>query len=493
MSVSHGDDGDIMQMKARDLTGVLIDTKLPVGEKGTEGVRIQAGDTVQTAVRALLDTNPGFRSFIKGPYLRIAPGSNLKNLDPALYPRISFPPKERHRKKRTEAGETVAIRDPSAPPLSPEVIEQFRREAEGRGYILRYPAKIAGETSYWDAITDLCVTHSFRPTIEQENLVILEPRTLYKFDPEILTQPGVPSFPRPNGHRFRIGDTNVKFRRMVWGDNISVLRFQRKFGRIKVPTIEVQGTDPNAVKDGRRITVRYPPKKRATKVDPSGKKPNEEFHRVTISGIIDRSELLKIAQQTYEEMGRQELGIVISTDEMASFSDNPNFDPNLEPDLLDLRSGDPIRLLVTPAQKDRSIMLSLSELNDLVARVDARVGSEDPVDFLVREGWSREDAIQVIKLLRSASLPNEFRVIAASYRFAEDGFHCEIDARNYVRVRADPDDIANTEALGLAEARSIDPELDPFNDLGLAPPVSIQFDPFGDEFDEIEIGNPSIR
>jgi hypothetical protein len=459
MSVSHGDDGDIMQMKARDLTGVLIDTKLPVGEKGTEGVRVQAGDTVQTAVRALLDTNPGFRSFIKGPFLRIAPGSRLRNLDPALYPRISFPPKERHRKKR----------------------------GGGRGYILRYPPKVANETSYWDAITDLCVTHSFRPTIEQENLVILEPRTLYKFDPEVLTQPGVPAFPRPDGHRVRIGDTNLSFRRMVWGDNISVLRFQRKFGRVKVPTIEVLGTDPNQPKNGRRVVVRYPPKKRASKVDPSGKKPNEEFHRVTISGIVDRTELLKIAQQTYEEMGRQELGIVISTDEMASFSDNPNFDPNLDPDLLELRAGDPIRLLVTPSQKDSSIMLSLSELNDLIARVDGRVGSEDPVDFLVREGWSREDARQVIALLRSASLPNEFRVIAASYRFAEDGFHCEIDARNYVRVRADPDDIVNTQALGLGEARS----LDPFNDLDLGP--TRHFDAFADELDEIEIGTPTIR
>lgn len=428
MSAAHGDDGDVLQLKGRDLTGVLLDTKLPVGEKGTEGVRVQAGDTLQTAIRALLDTNPGFRDFIRGPLLRIAPGSRLPNLDPALYPRISLPPKERHRRAR----------------------------GEGRGFILRYPPKVAGDTSYWDAITDMCVSHALRPTIEQEFLVLIEPRTLYKFTPELLTQPGTPSFPKPNGHRVQIGDTKNVVRRMVYGDNISALRFHRKFGKVKVPTIEVVGTDPNQGKNGRRVVVKYPAKKRATKVDPAGKKPSEEFHRVVISGIVDKSQLLRIAEQTYEEMGRQETGVTISTDELASFSDHPNFDPNLEPDLLDLRAGDPMQILITPAQRDRSVLLSLSEMNLFTANANTYSGENDAVEILVREGWKREDAIQVVDLLRNKNLPTEFRVIAASYQFdAQSGMHLEIDTRNYIRVRADPDDIANTRALGLQEPGGI--------------------------------------
>jgi hypothetical protein len=70
---------------------------------------------------------------------------------------------------------------------------------------------------------------------------------------------------------------------------------------------------------------------------------------------------------------------------------------------------------------------------------------------LVDNGWRREDAEQLAKILSSNNLPSEFRVVAASISFDGEGgtgFSIGIDARNYVRARADPSDLSNTRAIG---------------------------------------------
>ena len=57
--------GDVITIKARDLTALLIDTKLPPGVE----IRIPAGATIAEAIRTLLDTNDVFE-IIRGPFLR---------------------------------------------------------------------------------------------------------------------------------------------------------------------------------------------------------------------------------------------------------------------------------------------------------------------------------------------------------------------------------------------------------------------------------------
>ena len=319
-------------------------------------------------------------------------------------------------------------------------------------YVIRYPAK-GSKTTYWDAITDLAVNHSLRPTIEQDKLVLLEPRTLYKRTPEDVTQAGVPTFPTP--YRIDIGDT-FPVRRMVYGVNILNLRFQRKLGGVKAPTVQATSRNSDAKRaDRREIHVQYPPTTRANDLDAAAKKPQEKFHRVEVKGIVDPSQLLEIARQTYEGIGRGEMGVAITTDDVASFSNHPKFDPNEDPDLLDLRAGDPIRVLVTPTERRSSRLFSLAELNLLVERNRGRAGRgapelSDPVTFLVSQGWNEGNARQLIKILNQSNLPSEFRVFAASVTYDGEGaggFQIQIDARDYVRVRADPEDLAETRHL----------------------------------------------
>ena len=188
--------------------------------------------------------------------------------------------------------------------------------------------------------------------------------------------------------------------------------------------------------------MKHPPgPKIATNVDATGKKATQQDFRFTVDGVIDPDQLRGIAEQVYEEIGRQELGVTFSTDALASHSDHPLFDPNEEPDLLDLKPGDPIQLLVTPTERERSSLFSLTELGLLAERVQRRAGAPDPVEFLKRQGFKEEDARQLARLLATANLPSEFRVNAVSVSFDGEGaggFTIQVDMRNYVVVRADP-------------------------------------------------------
>lgn len=421
---SHGEGGDLLTMKGRDLTSLLIDTKYPVK---FEPARIPSGSTILQVIQAILSTNDLFE-LIRGPYLRTQ-GGTLPQLDPARFPRRLVPAKERHR--------------------------------DGGAFVLRYPPKSGGKSSYWDVITDLCVSHGLRPAIEQDKLVLTEPRVLYAVrQPDQVASPGTPTFPTP--YRLSVGD-RFPIRRMVYGDNVGALRFHRKLGRIKAPAVEVVAMDPDARTASERvIKVRHPPKtksgRRANNVDATGAKPSETVHRVQIKGVVDRTQLLNIAKQVYEGMGRQELGVVVETDDPASFSDLAGFDPNEDPDLLAVKSGDPLRLEVTSPQAARSQLFTFSELQARFsrARADGGAGFDSAVAFLVEQGFDRPDAIQFARVLASSNLPREFRVITASIGFDGEGggFNVQLDCRDYVRARADPQGVSQTRGTTVAPSGS---------------------------------------
>lgn len=425
ISDAHGAEGDILKLKCRDLSSILIDAKYPVK---IEPAKIPTGTNILEIIRGVLDTNPVLSQFIRGPFARVE--GSLPQLNPSSYaPRVLIPAKERHRQSATGQ----------------------------QPFAYRQPPKDAGKSSYWDVITYLCYYNGLRPYMEQDKLVLVEPRVLYKFTPDVIGNPGQPTFPTP--YRQSINDT-FPIRRMVFGSNVSVLRFHRKLARVKSPVVEVVSTNPDSeVASERLITVRHPPKstgKRANNVTATGQ-PQENFHRVQLEGIIDRDAMLRIAKQVYEGMGRQELGCVVETDSVASFSDNPRFDPNEDPDLLGIRAGDPVRILVTPTEAETRQLFTLSELQSFVERArrvaratGARPVFQSAVEFLKAQGWPAADARQLVQVMASAAIPQEFRIITAAITFDGEagGFNIQLDMRDYIRARADPDDSAQTGGVG---------------------------------------------
>lgn len=430
---AHGERGSILQMKSRDLTSVLIDSQYPLK---LPRAKIPSGQTILQVIRGILDTNDAL-SIIRGPFTRT--DKPLPPLDPAQYTRRLVPAKERHREDKARKASNSTNRRP---------------------FVLRFPPKEAAKVTYWDVITGLCIDHGLRPVVEKDKLILLEPRTLYKRTPEIITQPGTPTF--PTIYRRQIGDT-FPVRRMVYGVNVRGLRRHRKLSRIKAPTIIVRSYNPDASSaDLRLIERRYPPEVVSNSTDATGNKPEEKKHIVDIHGIIDPTQLLSIATQVYEGIGRQELGVVVETNEVASFSDNLSFDPNQDPDLLDIRFGDPIQILVTPLQAESTSLFTLSELQQKYSGAIGQVSGGQSsftttVNRLIKAGWTRENAEQLTRVIASAQVPREFRVIAASINYdgqGEGGVSISIDARDYIRARADPDDVAQVGELTAEELQT---------------------------------------
>jgi len=397
---SHDSGDDVVKIKARDLTAVLIDTNLPPLTQKT----IKSGSNIVEVISNLLDTLAGTAvEFIRGPFKRPA-NINLPALD-----------KKRYSKLQTTAA--------------------ARNKADGDPDIIVRNGSKGGSESYWDAITELCTSHGMIPLIELDKMVIQPPRTLFVGSPE---EPGEGTSRFPTRHRQRIGD-NAPTRRMVFGANLENLSFTRKFNRVAAPHVKVVSYNPDEAPDRRLIEVKYPTttKKVVSTSGPTGNQKKIAYQIITVHGIVDRQLLTQIARSAYESLGRQQLGVRFSTSDPASFSSHPEFNPNSDPDLLDLRAGDPIQVLVAPT---RGNYYGVNELNRMIQRAKRGSGFEDAISFLINKGFSRESAEELVRVLGGLNLPSEFRVVAASITGDLDAgdFSISVDARDYIRTRRDP-------------------------------------------------------
>lgn len=273
------------------------------------------------------------------------------------------------------------------PEPMPNVAKLFPRTIRTKkGKVARLVASYAGaDVSYWDLITDLCGRAGYLPTIEEDTLVITTPRNLFAGS--------------GSGTFSRIVQSNGKgelltVRRMIYGYNLKSLRFTRKFGRITAPTVEVRSTSP-----GQRLPLiaRWPPTTKATHVLPSGKGAQEKTELVIVKGIPDMATLLHVAESIYEEMGRAEFGGQMETYDLASFGGD-----NADPDLLALRSADPIEVVVQHGGTQTGIMNYLSgpqehEAGRQIERLEGKGIRRDVAKALVQIYWQTRGLQKVFR------------------------------------------------------------------------------------------------
>lgn len=408
LDAAHSGEGSEIQITCRDLTAVLIDAKTPVGFSRS----MRSGQSIVDACRDILRTNPAF-DLIRGPFWA-GPGEPPV-FDAALYPRLAFRAADRAKAARSGAV-PVPVRNVSAGASGGE------------------------EESYWDAITDLCVSHAVHPMVELDRLVIFPPRTLYATRPSAQREVNAArEFPTPGGHRAQIGDTRP-IRRMLWGADISDFRIHRELARVKVPTIRVSGRDPDAPADKRLISETWPapaqlgastpegPEDESAApnaaVSASGKQKAEEVLNLTVARVKDRAQLREIARQVYDSIGRQEASIVLSTDDLSSWSDHPAFVPNEDPDLLGIAAGDAVEVLVASGREGQPF--TVTELGQL---------HEAGEGALIGRGFSPAAARVLSSLGRGQLPPTELRVNTASFSFDADGATISVDLRNFARAR----------------------------------------------------------
>lgn len=285
-----------------------------------------------------------------------------------------------------------------------------------------------GNISAWDLITKECYLVGAIPFFIGRTLVIRPAKTLFD---TVRNADKASPFKKER----RAGESSEPFyyRKMVWGQDIEELKFERKFMGIKAPRIELVGIDPDGKGPKKAIVVTYPKKapgrggsKTLTAGDADSKGSEDTLRLPPIRGIKDKKQLEKIAEGLFHEIGRQEMGGSLATKTLASFGGN-----NADPDLLRLKPGDVIEIDSGGEGFSRSpIVDELSRfksrpIGELIQEVAKKLGDENLARAIVASTRGRV-----------LELANLFKVTNVKYQVDEGGaVGISCDFQNFVIAR----------------------------------------------------------
>ena len=364
-------------LRCRDMTSLLSDTKLP------QGAGIDLNLPIEVGIAGLLAQIPATR------------GLRVRFVD--------------------EVGELTGA--PSVGPVPGGTLPPSRRARRGR--VARRARQAGQNTTVWEHIVDVCGMAGVVPRIDDWELRIERARTLF-------------------------GNQPARVRQMVWGRNLLDLSFKRKLAGFKNPTVECRCYDPTI---GRVRWARYPAPmggiafgvigivdpptapSRANQTTPSGANPSEKIQVYPISGVTDGATLAGIARDLFEEVARQELEGSFSTNDPASWdidTDSPrSFD---DADLLDLRAGDAVELLVRAAQPDEDGGA------DTASRIEG-LAQASRAAYLRSLGWSDALAQRFAELQDEMGNRTIFRVIETTVKFDHDeGLSVDVSFQNLIAI-----------------------------------------------------------
>lgn len=406
--VSYGDEGDTVELKCRDVSGVMRDQKM-FDPKTGRPVRMDLNKPIAQGTQELLDTFPATRG------IKVVFGTPTDPDDP------------------------LAVVEPDFGPVPASVMPRTAKPRKGKQPKAR---KKTEEQSVWDQVLDVTGRLGLVPVLRSFTLYLLEPRVVFA--------------------------DLTRARRMIWGRNVSSLKFARKLGGVRSDTIEVRSPDPTI---GRTRWARFPvlagePRSgilgkpgspqpvtsRPNKVSPNGTV-QETVRTVSVRSVSDQETLERIAENAFNEIGRQEIEGSLETDDLDSY------ESEREADLLALEPGEPVQVLVAQpgevtnpteapvADKPDSVTSNLQELQtQSIAR---------RVDFLVELGIARATAERLAVAQEKVALISTFRAHHVTLSWdVEDGLSIGVDFFNFVVVRDAPGDAdgRSTAPVSLTEA-----------------------------------------
>jgi len=161
-------------------------------------------------------------------------------------------------------------------------------------------------------------------------------------------------------------------------------------------------------------------------VPPSGSNPDESIHVHLVSGVSDPERLGLIARGLFEEVGRQEIEGSFSTNDPWSYDGTP-----ADPDLLTLRAGDAITILVAGTEEGSEEVGSSTTLARIQAMDRAR-----RIDYMTTLGWTRDVAARFADLQEASGFQTTFRVQDVALNWDnESGLRITVSFINYIVIR----------------------------------------------------------
>jgi len=414
--------GARVSIQARDLTSFLIDNEVP-----PNAVRDIPGDVpLDLLIQQILfgDGIPNSPRRLGLPGVR-----GLVVVNEATDP-LSFDP---------VTGE-VFLRQP-LPPVTdfkgPQWLDSKRSTKKGR----KMSAGSSHKVTYWDLITDICVSAAFicyirtpknpialpggGTILPSAELVISRPRTYYAGRGQVVPSTGNPV---------------PQVRKYIYGVNANEVSTTKKFAGVKTPTIEVRSYD---IVTGKQLIGRFPLiKKKNNRPSVTGTADHEDikvfvhdelnFGQGTTT-IIAQKFLEEAAQSIYEQLGRGEQTISVKTVHMSGIA--ANLDDGSVADNFLLEAGDPIEIgfAVAEPEEGQVNVLTLFEGQAIDGRTQAYILAGVPP--------------AAAALAAAASLSPKAQKQYRTQRVVFDwdnntGWSFDIEAINYLDVRDAADDAA---------------------------------------------------
>ena len=451
----HKEGEATVRIEARSMEAILIDQKVnklsPVYQVGR--VPNDAGHT--TVLKSELVTQYLNRFFATLPNVNGALGGDKlvakfdsRGQEPSIDRKLFMRALQTAQSQNQAQGAV-----PGQPPPAQELptLPPDPGTAEGTGVAKVQQPHAGAETSAWDIVTIACELVGcipvYDPARDPDAIIVTLPQTVY--------DDGNPS---PDGFERSVTDPSTgqslptQYRLMVWGRNIKEMSTSRKLGRIKSPAIEVVSINNAAKAKDRVLRARFPDTKAATRIGAKGKNKTNEVLTQVVFGVRDLEQLRQIAVGLYHQRGRHETSIHIVTDSLTSYQDDKNSLPN-DPDLLRLRPGTAVKVLVARLSQDPDEGLNLTPLSNAFGQDAAQLRNFLADQFQKHSaGYETSDqglgnldtiAQRVADANDLQKTRNLYYVRTINHKFSKDsGWSADMEVVTFARVTADPEQMS---------------------------------------------------
>lgn len=428
-TVDMGEEGSEVQMEGRDLRGLLLDSPLVTPRDmprrgGTPPRAAPAGRQPRKKRSSILDRLDCSQN-IAALVLQI-----LEEHDQIR--RLPFPIEVSCRAEQFEDGIIPS-------PGNASHVPRHRRGAGGRG---ASPGGGADNMNFWDLITRYCQIVGCVPRFVGRRLVISPGRDLFRQLKHELSEPAFLGGTRTNNE----GTDIWGIRRLVYGRDIKTMKITRNYaGHAKPKAVRVVSFNRSAVTRGRNgerhMEAVWPPRNvregRAEGLstghgrdirDSLGGQESQEVLTIAEYRATTMAQLVSIAQSLYEQIGRGEIKGDIEAAGLTSFGGS-----NADPDLIRLRVGDPVEVLVDASHLDSRSPI-VSTLNRTMQLPFSQAVAEVR-QYLRDENLSR--AIVASARGNVMGVLRYFRVSGVTLDFSGETMTVKMEIQNYWTPRWD--------------------------------------------------------